>query len=127
MAVNTKLGFLNCFFQGPGPFQFLTKPLNSCARRNVINFIGGCHHLRVETGIDGTQSPARKEYVFFCPVACVEDETHSILYCESFSTLREDLMREVRRCFPRLRIPVAGQYQMEDEEDERQFLRIIFL
>ena len=36
-------------------------------------------------------------------------------------------MREVRRCFPRLRIPVAGQYQMEDEEDERQFLRIIFL
>ena len=36
-------------------------------------------------------------------------------------------MREVRRCFPRLRIPVAEQYQMEDEEDERQFLRIIFL
>ena len=126
MAVNTKLGFLNCFFQGPGPFQFLTKPLNSCARRNVINFIGGCHHLRVETG-RWYAVPRPQRVCLFCPVACVEDETHSILYCESFSTLREDLMREVRRCFPRLRIPVAGQYQMEDEEDERQFLRIIFL
>ena len=71
--------------------------------------------------------PSKSSICLFCPVACVEDETHSILYCESFSTLREDFMREVRRCFPRLRIPVAGQYQMEDEEDERQFLRIIFL
>ena len=71
--------------------------------------------------------PRPQRVCLFCPVACVEDETHSILYCESFSTLREDLIREVRRCFPRLRIPVAGQYQMKDEEDERQLLRIIFL
>ena len=83
MVVNTKLGFLNCYFQGPGPFQFLTKPLNSCARRNVINFIGGCHHLRVETG-RWYAVPRPQRVCLFCPVACVEDETHSILYCESF-------------------------------------------
>jgi len=35
-------------------------------------------------------------------------------------------MEEVKRCYPRLRVPTADQYHME-EEDERQLLRILFL
>ena len=35
-------------------------------------------------------------------------------------------MEEVKRCYPRMRVPTADQYHME-EEDERQLLRILFL
>lgn len=35
-------------------------------------------------------------------------------------------MEEVKRCYPRLRVPTADQYHME-EEYERQLLRILFL
>ena len=112
MALNSKLGFLNCFFQGPGPLCFLTKTWNLSKRRNVTNFVGGCNHLRVETG-RWYAVPRPQRVCLFCPVACVEDETHAILYCNSFSTLRAALMEEVKRCFPRLRVPTADQYHME--------------
>ena len=36
-------------------------------------------------------------------------------------------MEEVKRCFPRLRVPTADQYHMEQEDEERQLLRILFL
>ena len=36
-------------------------------------------------------------------------------------------MEEVKRCFPRLRVPTADQYHMEEEDERQLLIRILFL
>ena len=83
-----------------GPEKYLTSMKNIEARTNICRMRLSNHELMIEKG---RHQHLRRDQRFcpFCP-NLVETEEHFILFCKTFSQIRDELYREVKDLFPNL-------------------------
>ena len=97
IETNRKLKFLTTFLgSNHGPYPFLELNVQQKIRRSVINFIGGCHHLRIEVG-RWYRVPASARVCRLCDSGSLEDELHILLSCPHFSDQREEMIMKLVR------------------------------
>ena len=72
--------------------SYITKPLSFIQRKYLAKFRLGILPIRIETGrYERPKLVAAERTCQICNSNTVEDETHFLLYCPKFSTLRERL------------------------------------
>jgi len=96
---NKKLTFFSCFLsESPGPHPFLELyNVRPHERRAMTNFLGGCHHLRIEVG-RWRRVPGPARVCRLCGSDSeVEDELHVLFTCPFFQDQRDELLLSVIR------------------------------
>ena len=92
MQNSSKLEFFNTFKNDCTPSYYLglTRKLNE---RKLVKFRIGNHKLRIETG-RYDQIPRVNRLCPLCKSNQIEDESHFLIYCNKYSTLRNEFYKK---------------------------------
>ena len=97
---NSKLRTYAKIKKEPGLESYLSTVINVDKRIHLSKTRLSSHDLNIEKGRHYGLEVYQRECQF-CPGHLVEDETHFLLSCTTFSSLREELFTETRKMFPR--------------------------